>query len=285
MQKIIGNMLFVVILSLKGLGFDVVELTYDGAVLAEVNHEGLRSIIGEELIEANEMNKIIEMLASKINHEPMNAMIDDHGVIVPEKLGVRLNEKEIKRQLYHYFYTKTPQSFEVPILYTYPRVDSELLAHIRTNQIGHYTTYANPRNRARLHNISLALEAINNHVVFPNETFSFNAVVGKRTGEKGYLPAPVIIKGKYYRDFGGGICQVSSTLFNAVDFANLEIVQRYSHSKRVRYVPLGRDAQVSWYGSDFQFKNIYNQPILIQAKLYGHAVSITLYSSDVINID
>ena len=58
-------MLFVVILSLKGLGFDVVELTYDGAVLAEVNHEGLRSIIGEELIEANEMNKIIEMLAVK----------------------------------------------------------------------------------------------------------------------------------------------------------------------------------------------------------------------------
>ncbi|WP_261178638.1 VanW family protein [Anaerobacillus sp. CMMVII] len=150
-------------------------------------------------------------------------------------------------------------------------------------QIGQYITYFNQRRKGRVQNIKLASEAINNHVVFPGEVFSFNQVVGQRTFEKGYLPAPVIIKGRVYRDFGGGICQVSSTLFNAVDRAGVQIVQRYSHSKRVPYVPPGRDAQVSWYGADFSFKNIHNQPLLIRAKVYGGSLLITIHSSDVIN--
>lgn len=76
---------------------------------------------------------------------------------------------------------------------------------------------------------------------------------------------------------------MSSTLFNAVDRAGLQIVQRYSHTRSVPYVPPGRDATVSWGGPDFRFQNQYNQPILIRAKRYGGSMIITLYSSDVIN--
>jgi vancomycin resistance protein YoaR len=133
-------------------------------------------------------------------------------------------------------------------------------------------------------NIELAANALDSHVVFPNETFSFNKVVGNRTLKKGYLRAPIIVRGELSEGIGGGICQVSSTLFNAVDRAGLQIVERYSHSKRVPYVPAGRDATVSWYGPDFQFQNKYNQPILIRAKRYGGSMIVKLYSSDMIDM-
>jgi vancomycin resistance protein YoaR len=94
------------------------------------------------------------------------------------------------------------------------------------------------------------------------------------------LPAPVIVRGELSEGIGGGICQVSSTLYNAVDRAGLEIVQRYSHSRRVPYVPRGRDATVSWYGPDFVFRNKLNQPILIQSKIYGGQMIVLIFSSD-----
>ena len=92
------------------------------------------------------------------------------------------------------------------------------------------------------------------------------------------------MKGELSEGIGGGICQVSSTLFNAVDRSGLRILQRYSHSKRVPYVPPGRDATVSWYGPDFSFKNEYNQPILIRAKVQSGMMIVLVFSSDDINV-
>ncbi|CAK6478221.1 putative factor for cell wall maintenance or synthesis [Peribacillus simplex] len=146
------------------------------------------------------------------------------------------------------------------MLAIHPKVDSEILAEIREKKIGEYRTYFNVNNKNRSNNISLAAEAINNYVVFPGEVFSFNQAVGKRSVEKGYMLARVIVKGEFSEGIGGGICQVSSTLFNAIDNAGLQTVQRYSHTRSVPYVPSGRDATVSWYGPDFSFKNKYNQP-------------------------
>ena len=85
-------------------------------------------------------------------------------------------------------------------------------------------TYFNPHNKERSHNIKLATSAIHNHVIFPHESFSFNETVGERTVQNGYKKAPVIVRGELSEGIGGGICQVSSTLFNAVDHANLKIV-------------------------------------------------------------
>src|SRR5699024_2272393 len=94
----------------------------------------------------------------------------------------------------------------------------------------------------------------------------------------------VIVKGELSEGIGGGICQVSSTLYNAVDLVGLDIVKRYSHSRSVPYVPPGRDATVSWFGPDFVFKNPYNQPILIRAFAKDGNMIVTLYSSDSIQI-
>ncbi|MCF6137689.1 VanW family protein [Pseudalkalibacillus berkeleyi] len=237
------------------------------------------------LLEEAKFNQFIEKMDQKVYRRPINARIDDQGNIVPGKVGSRLNRQMFRRQFYTYFFGEGSLEIKVPEMDLYPKVDSELIANIRIQQIGQYVTYFNSKNESRSNNISLAAEAIDNYVIFPGETFSFNKVVGKRTEKDGYMRAPIIVKGELSEGIGGGICQVSSTLFNAVDKAGLKIVERYSHSKHVPYVPPGRDATVSWYGPDLRFQNRYNQPILIRAKRYGGSMVVKLYSSDVINYE
>ncbi|WP_163539990.1 VanW family protein [Gracilibacillus sp. YIM 98692] len=259
-------------------------LTYKGESIASVNRsEFTVPYFDEPVMDSDKYFQFIEKLDNEIYQEPVNAIIDNNGEIVPGKVGYKLHRQKFKELFYTYFFKNESAKVEVPILKIHPDVDTELLANIRTQRIGQYITYFNTNNKKRVHNISLAAEAINNHVVFPGKTFSFNKVVGKRTKEKGYLPAPEIVKGELTEGIGGGICQVSSTLYNAVDRAGVQIIERYSHSKRVPYVPPGRDATVSWYGPDFTFKNTYNQPLLIRSKTLGGVVTIDIYSSDIVN--
>jgi vancomycin resistance protein YoaR len=238
---------------------------------------------GINLIESDKFNNLLNAMEKKVYKQPENATLDGQGNIISGSVGHRLNREEFIELFYSYFFGHGSSIKKVPLIETHPMVDSELLSEISTKQIGHYITYFNSNNKTRTHNISLAVKAINNSVVFPGESFSFNKRVGKRTETKGYLRAPVIVKGELTEGIGGGICQVSSTLFNAVDNAGMLILERYSHSKTVPYVPPGRDATVSWYGPDFSFKNKFNQPILIRVKLLGGTLTVNIYSSDIIN--
>ncbi|MCL6425495.1 MULTISPECIES: VanW family protein [Bacillus] len=263
---------------------DSLTVTQQGRTIATVNREDFTMPLpGTPMVDYEKYSKFIKQLDQKVYREPINAVLNDHGSIVPGRVGYKLYQQAFMEKFYAYFYGQGPSKIEVPEMNIYPKVDSELLAHISAQQLGQYVTYFNSSNKSRSHNISLSAKAIDNHVVFPNETFSFNQVVGMRTRNKGYKSAPIIVKGELSEGVGGGICQVSSTLFNAVDRAGLQIVQRYSHTRSVPYVPPGRDATVSWGGPDFRFQNQYNQPILIRAKRYGGSMIITLYSSDVIN--
>jgi vancomycin resistance protein YoaR len=256
-----------------------------------INHQGQTAIIVKRadyklpalpMIDMDKFNQLINGLERQVYQLPHNAKIGSHGEILPEQLGYKLDRSKFTTQFHTYFFGSGPSIIDVPRTAVYPQVDSELLAHIRGKPISQYITYFNSGNKNRSHNIALAAKAINNFVVFPGEIFSFNQVVGKRTKEKGYLQASVIVRGELSEGIGGGICQVSSTLFNAIDGAGLQIVQRYSHSRNVPYVLPGRDATVSWDGPDFLFKNQYNQPILILAYSDGGRMFITIYSSDVI---
>ena len=123
------------------------------------------------------------------------------------------------------------------------------------------TTSAKNRNN----NINLACQAINGTVLQPGETFSFNAATGQRTTDKGYQSAGAIAAGQSIEEVGGGICQVSSTLFNAVARANLEIVSRSPHAWPSTYVKIGEDATVNWPNLDFQFKNNKTTPVFVIA--------------------
>ncbi|WP_078378918.1 VanW family protein [Sutcliffiella halmapala] len=261
-------------------------ITQHGQKIITMNREDfMMPLPGTPLINEEKYEQFIETIDTKVYQEPQNAMINDLGGIAKEQVGYRLDRQLFREYFYKYFFSNGPSEVEAPLMEIYPKVDSELLSQIRVQQIGQYATYFNSYNKSRSHNIFLAAQAVDNHVVFPNETFSFNKVVGKRTTERGYLRAPIIVSGELAEGVGGGICQVSSTLFNAVDRAGLKIVERYSHSRKVPYVPPRRDATVSWYGPDFRFQNQYNQPILIRAKRYGGMMVVKLYSSDVINYE
>lgn len=259
-------------------------LTHQGDTIAVVNRTDFPlPNPGLPIIDGKDYRPFINKLNHQIYQAPVNAKINEQGKIVPGKVGYKLNRKAFMKQFYAFLFGKGPLKIEVPELVVHPKVDSELLAHIRAQRLSQYVTSFNPGKKGRSHNISLAVKTIDSHVVFPGEVFSFNNVVGKRTKEKGYMKAPVIINGKLSEGIGGGICQVSSTLFNAVDQAGLQIVKKYSHSKRVPYVPPGRDATISWHGPDFRFKNPYNQPILIRTRVNQGRLFVKLFSSDVIN--
>jgi len=262
---------------------DSLEITTHENPISVVNRTNLSmSLPVLPIIDMEKFNQLLSDIDQKVSKKPNNAIIDKYGNIIPEQVGYSLNRDIFTEKVFSYYFSNGSSKLEVPLQVMYPRVDSELLGNIRSEKIGEYVTFFNSYNKERNNNISLATNAINNFVLFPGEIFSFNKVVGERTPKKGYMPATVIIKGELSEDFGGGICQVSSTLFNAVDNAGLKVIRRYSHSREVSYVPPRRDATVSWNGPDLAFKNEYNQPILIQAKILENKLKINIYSSDVI---
>ncbi|MBQ9358339.1 MAG: VanW family protein, partial [Abditibacteriota bacterium] len=132
---------------------------------------------------------------------------------------------------------------------------------------------------ARTHNLRTAAGTINGTIIMPGETFSYNSVVGPRDTSTGYKTAIIFQDGEEVEGMGGGVCQVSSTLFNAVLLSGLKITQRKCHSLKVVYVPLGRDAMVSYGSSDFCFVNDTKAPVVIFAGIGGGSLSMQLWGN------
>lgn len=151
---------------------------------------------------------------------------------------------------------------------------AELMNSFR--KMASYTTETTS-NSNRNTNVRLSAEAINGTTVLPGETFSFNKATGERTAEKGYLPAAAIAGGETVDEIGGGVCQTSSTLFNAVARANLEIVYRSPHAWPSNYVDKGMDATVNWPNLDFKFKNDTDWPVFIVAYYKNRKVTVEIY--------
>lgn len=142
-----------------------------------------------------------------------------------------------------------------------------------------YSTYSSNyvNNKNRTTNLKIASKAINGTVLQPGETFSFNKVVGKRTTAKGYKDAYIFTgSSSHTMGTGGGVCQVASTIFNAVLLGNFQIVERHQHSQRVTYVPLGRDAAIYWGSEDFKFKNNTSRPVKIFMNVANGKISCTI---------
>ncbi|MEJ8544727.1 VanW family protein [Brevibacillus borstelensis] len=135
--------------------------------------------------------------------------------------------------------------------------------------VGLYYTSMAGSSESRIHNIKKAVRRINGEKIEPGEEFSYNKEVGNSNlAEEGWKEAHVIVNGQLTDGYGGGICQVSSTLYNAVMEAQLPIVERHSHSKKVGYVPVGQDATVAFGLLDFRFANPYDYTLKIKAKTY-----------------
>lgn len=131
--------------------------------------------------------------------------------------------------------------------------------------VSSFSTKYDASNVNRSTNLKIAAQKINGKVLMPGEEFSYNKIVGKRTVEEGYKDAAIYADGGVVDGLAGGICQISSTLYNAVLLANLEITERRNHTYTTSYVPAGRDATVVWGTKDFKFKNSRSYPIKIEA--------------------
>lgn len=142
--------------------------------------------------------------------------------------------------------------------------------------LGMYSTRFNPSLTDRVHNLKVASNAINNVILYPGQSFSFNTWVGPRLTETGYKEAPVVLYGELVPGIGGGVCQVTSTLYNAVLLANLKVVTRHNHSIPITYVPMGRDATVVYGGLDFIFENNLKTPVLLVAMVDSSTLRVAV---------
>lgn len=142
--------------------------------------------------------------------------------------------------------------------------------------ISSFSTKVYDKSKNRVQNLKVAAKAVNGTVIKPGETFSFNKTVGPRTAEKGYKEAPVLVGKEHTKGLGGGVCQVSTTIFNAAKKADLDIVERHTHDIEVVYAKNGTDATVSYGTLDMKFKNTKDYDILIRASANNSTVSVSL---------
>lgn len=221
---------------------------------------------------------VIQEIAQEIQKEVSNAGFDkEANEVIPSQEGISL---DTDRAVEIYNQTAEGADAVIELIVTKPEISTEdMKANLFTTAIGNYSTNGGGTSNRRS-NISLAVKAIDNKVLLPGETFSYNDTLGKRTTEKGYKEAGAYSDGSVVQEVGGGICQVSSSLFAAVLETNLEIVQRRNHSMTVSYMPMGLDATVSWGGPDLKFKNSRKYPIKISASYNGGKIYVEILGAN-----
>jgi len=214
-------------------------------------------------------------IAGKVNRRPRSARArwDGSGIVVtPEAPGIVLRVEDSLQRVAEWNAAGRVGSLTLAAGQAEPEVTAADLAPV-DGVVARYTTHVGGTAN-RLSNVRQAASAINGVVVMPGRRFSYNRIVGPRTTEAGYKTAPVIVRGKMVTGIGGGACQVSSTLYNAVLLANLRVVRRTPHSHPIGYVPAGQDATVVYGAIDLVFENQGETPVVLQSALQGRRLTI-----------
>lgn len=254
------------IISRGKAGIQVKKEEFKNKIIEAIN----KQIKGAEIqyieipVEQKEPDKIdIAKIKEEIYQEPKNAYYQKS----PFKLYKETNGVDLKISIEeaNKILEQEKEEYEIPLIITKPEITTSDLQYedFFPNRLSRYVTVYDESNLNRSTNIKLASEKIDGTILMPGETFSYNKVVGQRTIKAGYKEAAVYMGGKVVDGIGGGICQVSSTLYNAALEANLEIVDRKNHYFITGYVSASRDATVSYGTIDFKFKNSRNYPIKI----------------------
>ena len=254
----------------------------------KIDAESLLSQVKERLNSPNTSNEVIDIPV--INKEPDPIDIDkiheevykeaQDAYIVkepfevhPEVEGIDFDVEAAKEIL-----KEDKEEYVIPLIITEPSVTiDELGEEAFPDQLSTFTTRYDVSDVDRTTNLRLACQKINGTVLLAGETFSYNDVVGARTVAAGYKNAKIYEAGQVVDGLGGGICQISSTLYNAALQANLEIVERRNHQFVTSYVPAGRDATVVYGSTDFKFKNTRKYPIRIVATANAGIATISIY--------
>lgn len=217
----------------------------------------------------------IDKIAEEVIGDPVSATVskEDGKTIIPDEIGVQFDVEEARSIIGD----GSKESYTIPITTTEAKVTAEdLKTKLFKDTLAQTSTSLDESNTARTNNVRLAAAAINGTILNPGDEFSYNGVVGERTEARGYKPAGAYSGGQVIEEFGGGVCQPSSTLYMAVLRADLEVTERHNHSFTVSYTPLGEDATVDYGTLDFRFKNNTDYPIKILAEQTGGKMIMTI---------
>ncbi|MCD8322482.1 MAG: VanW family protein [Oscillospiraceae bacterium] len=226
-----------------------------------------------------EVDALLQAIYDAVYVEPVNAEYDSEtGGATESVTGVSF-DLDAAKALYQA--AETGESVVITLIYTEPDITSAVLEeNLFVDLLSEKTTSLSGSSSARINNITLAAEAMNDTVINPGEEFSYNDCLGERTAAKGYQSAGAYENGQHVSSIGGGICQGSSTLYYCALYANLEITVRSCHYFTVSYLPRGLDATVSWGGPEFKFVNSRNYPIQIKAWVSNGSLTVQLWGTD-----
>ena len=228
------------------------------------------------------LRSLSDQLAQAASREPVNAQLASFDFntrsfsVTRDEAGACLSAQTVYEALSKAL--NAGQTEGDIVLYSEPVMPSLTSVELQNSLrlISSFTTQATS-DALRNENIALAAAAIHGLAIMPGESFSFNGVVGRRTPERGYRMAPAIAGGQTVDEIGGGVCQVSSTLFNAAAMADMSIVTREPHAWPSNYVDMGLDATVNWPNLDFVFRNDTRSPVFIAADFRGRKLTVELY--------
>ena len=259
---------------------------------------------GKEGIYVN-TDLLIEKLKEKLNEPYFNEEYIEIPVIdkKPEEIDIEKIHNEVYQEAKDAYYTRNPfavypevqgidfdveqakqilaeekEEYVIPLKITKPKVTlNDIGTEAFPDKLATFTTRYNSGDADRTTNLNIACRKINGKVVLAGDTFSYNKALGARTASAGYKNAKVYENGEVVDGIGGGICQISSTLYNAILMANLETVERRNHQFVPSYVTAGRDATVVYGMTDFKFKNTRQFPIRIVASAQGGIATVSIY--------
>lgn len=218
----------------------------------------------------------IDKIYEEIYKEPVDAYYtQDPYAVFPSENGMdfAISLDEAKAML-----EEQKDEYTIPLKILYPNVTTNMIGtEAFPDLLSTYSTKYSTRDRDRTTNLQLAANKINGTVLMPGEIFSYNQVVGERTIAAGYKEAPIYVSGEVVDGLGGGICQITSTLYNAVLYANLGIVSRSNHQFVPSYVTASRDATVVYGAIDFKFKNTRDYPIKITCSVSNGIATFNIY--------
>lgn len=227
------------------------------------------------------VREIVDSIALSVNREPINAAVDTFDVSTKRFTFTDHTDGQWvdADAIYNEITARLDSGMTGGTLHVAPQVVLAPVTKVELmNGFGRVSTFTTKKtgNTNRTTNIDLSAKAINGVTVLPGETFSFNRATGERTAEKGYKPAAAISGGETFDEIGGGVCQTSSTLFNAVVRADLEIISRKPHAWPSDYVDRGEDATVNWPNLDFKFRNNTEYPVFIVSWCDKSAKTVTV---------
>ena len=224
-----------------------------------------------------------DAIAAVVKKDPQNPYLDlekdpTGGTVVPGKVGYALDVTAVKAMV-----EASDGPVVLPVQTIQPEISNESFKNnLFRDLLGSASSTFSTSNKNRTTNVKLAAQFCNNVVLMPGDEFSYNTVVGPRTIERGFKEADIYVGSSVEKGLGGGICQVTSTIYLATLYADMEIVERSNHSRDVSYVPDGLDATVAWGSKDFRFKNNSEYPVRVQTTVKNNRLTVEIYGTQTV---